>query len=128
MQLMFMSELPKEYQKPDREMMQNIARQYHCMLKDVRWKVALISMDCNLGNEYERWFNSLDPVATEWAVPHMVVTNEEYTQRCKYAPGKCGLAVAAKDYITGFQKWHRPPNWAVMIDVCKSGSVLRPNE
>ena len=125
MQAMLKSELPKQYQKPDLAAMRATARQHHCSLKHVQWKVALISMDCKLAKEYDQWFNSLEDFFREWAVPHLILSKEEYAERTGHTRDKTGQAAAAKEYVAGFKRLYRPANWAVMLNV--KGEGERPN-
>ena len=125
MEAMLKSELPKQYQKPDAAAMQETARQHRCRLRDVQWKVALISMDCKLANEYDEWFNSLEDFFKEWAVPHLILSKEEYAVKTGHTRDIRGQAAAAKKYIDGFNTKNRPANWAVMVDV--QGEGERPN-
>ena len=125
MEAMLKSELPKQYQKPDFAAMQETARQHRCRLKDVQWKVALISMECKLAREYDEWFNSLDGFFQEWAVPHEILSKEDYAETNGHTRCKRGQAVAAKEYIDGFDTLYRPANWAAFLDV--KGECERPN-
>jgi hypothetical protein len=99
MEAMLKSELPEQYQKPDVALMQATARQHRCRLRDVQWKVALISMDCKLAIEYDQWFNSLDGDIREWAVPHMILSREEYAEKTGHTQDERGQAAAAKKYM-----------------------------
>ena len=125
MEVMLMSELPKQFQKPDVAMMRETARQHHCRLRDVQWNVALISMDCKLAIQYDEWFNSLEGYFREWAVPHMILSKEEYAEKTGHTRDTRGQAAAAKKYVDGFTRLYRPPNWAVMLNV--KGEGERPN-
>ena len=126
MEALLLSELPKEYQNPDAELLRATARERRCRLKDVQWRVVLISMDCNLASDYDKGFNSLDKDFKAWAVPHLILSKEEYAERTGHARDLCGQAAAAKKYIDGFGKFPRPPNYAAIVDV--SAPVSRPNE
>ena len=125
MEVMLKMELPKQYQKPDVALMRATARQRRCRPGDVQWKVALISMECGLAKEYDQWFNSQEGFIREWAVPHMILSREEYAEKTGHTQDERGQAAAAKKYMDGFNTLHRPPNWAVMLNV--KGEGERPN-
>ena len=125
MEVMWKGELPKQYQEPDVALIQATARQRRCRPGDVQWKVALISMECNLAREYDQWFNSLDGDIRKWAVPHMILSREEYAVKTGHRQDIIGQAAAAKKYIDGFNTLYRPANWAVTLNV--KGEGERPN-
>ena len=125
MEPMLKSELPEQFQQPDVALMQATARQHRCRLRDVQWKVALISMECELAIQYDQWFNSLEGFFRERAVPHMILSREEYAVKTGHTRDICGQAAAAKKYMDGFNTLHRPANWAVMLNV--KGEGERPN-
>ena len=125
MEALLLSELPNEFQS-DPELLRATAREHRCRLKDVQWRVVLYSMECDLARDYDKWFDSLEELFQAWAVPRLILSREEYTERTGHTPDICGQAAAAKEYIDGFNKYNRPPNYAATITV--SAPVSRPDE
>ena len=53
MEALLLSELPKQYQNPNAELLRATAREHRVRLKDVQWRVVLISMECDLARDYD---------------------------------------------------------------------------